>query len=98
MLTIKIPTHYEIKKAIKNLPFGKKVWFNNKSIKHISTGTLIGFTASIYEHDPAIVPSLTVCSETKIYEVPNTEVFKTEQEALKWAMTHLSLGDSLEVK
>ena len=96
MLTIKIPTHSEIKKAIKNLPFGEKVWFHNKNTKRISTGKLIGFTASIYEHDPTIVPSLTIYADTKIYEVPNTEVFKTEQEALKWAMTHLSLKDYVE--
>lgn len=96
MLTIKIPTHYEIKKAIKNLPFGEKVWFHNKNTKRIGIGKLIGFTASIYEHDPAIVPSLTVYAETKVYDVPNTEVFKTEQEALKWAMTHLNLKELSE--
>lgn len=98
MLTIRIPTHYEIKKAIKNLPFGEKVWFYNKNTKRISTGKLVGFTTSIYEHDDSIIPSLSIYSGTDIIVVPDTEMFTTEDKALKWAMTHLSLKDYVEAK
>ncbi len=96
MLTIRIPTHYEIKKAIKNLPFGKKVWFYNKNTKRINTGKLVGFTASIYEQDTFIIPSLSIYSGTEITAVPSNEMFTTEDKALKWAMTHLSLKDYAE--
>ena len=94
---IKVPSHREIKRAIRFMPWGEEVYFFFKG--KIRTGKLVGFETSIDENAPVVkawkvfVFDSQIAGDTYILSVPRIFMFETE--ALKWAMKNTDLKETL---
>ena len=90
-----IPTHSEIKRAIRFMPWGEVVWFYYKN--KIYTGELVGFETGVYGQDSIVkwwyVYQFEIVSNTP---VKVDKIFFTENQALKWAMENTNLKSVLK--
>ena len=99
MRTVSVPTHGQIKKAIRSMPWGKEVWFYSTGSKSICSGKLIGFKTTIYENYP-VIESWRVQHSCDSYDVEADYLFTSKKEAIERSFVHLKnqLVNKREVK
>lgn len=90
-----LPTHRQIKKAIRFMPWGEEVYFFYKG--KIRSGELVGFETGICGHDPVIKKWKVYCMNLD-FSVPISvsQIFMFKSQALEWAMENTDLKTKLE--